>query len=203
LFGRKYFKFDRAFIFEMEKAEYKKPAANTELTTNYQIRIAFRDEMPAVSLIAGVTPEESYRRFDNSNICFGVFEGSRPANINWALRGSCYVKGTGYIHRAGIDDYYIYGIVTDPAERGKGLYQRALIDMADYLFSKGANKLIQMAQDGNSPVLHSLPKLGYKLKKEIIHYRFLGVKYTVTRDFVGNRRHRDFFITPPKELFYI
>jgi len=203
IFGRGLFKYDRGYIFELDRETFEEKRPRAVFPNSYESRLARPEEYAAVSRVADLPKEESARRTRAGDICFGVFEGDRPANVNWVHPGGCYVRGAGYIHRADKSEHYIYGIVTDPSERGKGLYKNALYDLAEYLFQDGATRLIQMAQDGNAPVLHSLPKMGYKMTKEYIHYRILGIKYTVSRNLSEGTGDRDIFITPPRDLFVI
>lgn len=203
VFGRNLFKYDRGYIFELDRAAYEKNRTEGKYPESYRARTALPEELPEVSRVADLPETESKRRADAGNICFGVFEENRPANINWVHSGSCYVRGAGYIHRAEKKDYYIYGIVTDPAERGKGLYKNALYDLAGFLFGKDARKLIQLVQDGNAPVLHTLPKLGYQITKEYTHYRFFGIKLTVERDHESGEKKKLWFLSPPPEMFVI
>lgn len=203
IFGRGLFKYDRGYIFELDRETFERNRHRAVFPDSYESRPARSGEYAEVSRVADLPAEESNRRAKAGDICFGVFEGNRPANVNWVHPGGCYIRGAGYIHRADKSEHYIYGIVTDPSERGKGLYKNALYDLAEYLFHNGATKLIQMAQDGNAPVLHSLPKMGYKMSKEYIHYRILGIKYTLTRNLLKGTGDRDIFITPPNDLFVI
>jgi len=203
IFGRGLFKYDRGYLFEMDREAYEKNRSNGVFPESYQSRLAAPEEYPAVGKVADLTEKEAVRRANAGDFCFGVFEGNRPANINWVHRGSCYIRGAGYIHRAKDNEFYIYGIVTAPSERGKGLYKNALYDLAEYSFENGAAKLIQMAQEDNAPVLHSLPKLGYQMTKEYLHYRLFGIKYTVTLSKTDSGKKRDIFIKEPAELFVI
>ncbi len=197
------FRRGRAFIYELDRATYFNNVRKYVLPQDYQARFASGDDIPACTHMAEAAESEFHRRFESGDKCFGVFQNSRPANINWIHYGPCYVRGLGYNHPGKISEAYIYGIVTDPSERGKGLYKNALIKLAEELFGAGADNLIQMVEEGNSPVLHTLPQLGYGLKKRIFHFTLLGVKYTSVRNSDETLAERRLFFAPPRNVFII
>ena len=190
-------------IFELTIDDHGAHDVRAKFHENYRCRPAIRDEMPASAKMTDLDTGEYYRRFDAGDICFTVFDNKRPANLNWIHRGSCYIRGMGYIHVGGEKDYYIYGIMTDSSERGRGLYKNCLIELARFLFDHGAEKLIQMVEDGNEPVLHTLPKLGYKRTTTIRHLTILGIKSTKVFDTVGGLLSRKLFVKPPDDMYII
>ena len=203
LFGRRLFKYDKGYLFELACQTFKGNNSDPSYPDGYLSRLATTEESSYIGGICDLPDSEINRRFESGDICFGVFNGSSPANVNWIHVGSCYVRGTGYIHRAEDNEKYVYGIVTDSSERGRGLYKNALIDLAHYLFKSDTSKIVQLAQEGNEPVLHSLPKLGYKLRKQITHFRILGIKYTVIRGIEDKTVRRDLFFREPKDIFFV
>src|SRR5512138_2644514 len=102
-----------ALIYELHRSAQNKSAASGKLPDGYNCRLATREEMPACSRITGLDAAEYYRRFDAGDICYGVFAGDVPVNINWVHTGLYFVRGMGYIADASESDRYIYGIMTD------------------------------------------------------------------------------------------
>jgi GNAT superfamily N-acetyltransferase len=189
-----------ASIFE---ATLSGPVTAPELPPGYRCRVAEANDLEALSRLIGVPHEEYSRRVDSGDFCFAVFEGARPANLNWIHLGPCYVRGAGFEVAAAPADAYIYGIYTDPSERGKGLYKKCLLHLANHLLDNGSGRLIQMVEDGNAPVLHTLPQLGYRKTVTLRHRRWFGVRYTRWVD--DNSRHvqRRWFCRDPKGIFPI
>lgn len=197
------FRRGRAYIYELDRATNANNSRKYVFPHDYEVRFASREDIPACAGMAETEETEFRRRYQSGDKCLGVFQNKRPANINWIHYGSCYVRGLGYYHPGEITDAYIYGIVTDPSERGKGLYKNALIKLTEELFSAGAECLVQMVEEGNTPVLHTLPQLGYSLKKRIFHLTLLGVKYTSVRNSDGTLAERRLFFLPPRNDFII
>lgn len=144
-----------------------------------------------------------HRRFDSGELCYAVFDGTRPANLNWVHFGPCYVRGAGYVVAGDPADAYIYGIYTNPSERGKGLYKKCLIHLANHLMARGSRRLIQMVEDGNAPVLQTLPLLGYSRRVTLRHRRLFGFKYTREVYDLTGRVQRQWFCREPKGIFRI
>lgn len=197
------FRSGRAHIFELNKQTYLQDKRPHSFPRDYSARYVSRDELPAVAAVGGVIESECFRRFDYGDKCFAVFQASRPTNINWIHYGTCYVRGLGYIHLGQRKDAYIYNIFTDPAQRGKGLYKNALIRLSDELFQSGSELLVQMVEEGNAPVLHTLPKLGYAATKTILHVSLWRIKYTLVRNVADDTINQRLFMNPPPDVFFI
>jgi RimJ/RimL family protein N-acetyltransferase len=193
----------KGYIFELHNEDHDQSAPPPRFPEGYAPRLACREEMPECSRITGHNVDEFYRRYDAGDLCYGVFDGKRPVNINWIHRGGCYIRGMGYFHNGDNNDSYIYGIMTDRAEQGKGIYQNCLRSLADYLFENGDKKLVQMVEDGNEPVLHTLPGLGYRKVKIVKYSCMLGIKHTVAVDVGERRTARRFFIGAPRGVYII
>jgi GNAT superfamily N-acetyltransferase len=193
----------KASLYELRRVDQMTTKPGTVLPQGYVCRIAAREEMPACSRITGIDVREYYRRFDAGDICYGVFAEDKPLNINWVHSGACYVRGMGYTHDGAARDKYVYGIMTDPAERGKGLYKSCLVNLAKYLFENGAERIIQMVEEGNAPVLATLPQLGYKKTYEIRHITLCGVKRTVVIDLNIDHTAARWFMSEPNDRFVL
>lgn len=192
-----------ASIFELSRADYVRAALRAEFPNGYQCRLTMLDEIPACTSLFDFSEEKYRRRFNAGDDCYGVFKDGRLVNFNWIHRGRCYVRGMGYLHEGGEKEYYIYGIMTIPSERGKGLYKNCLIEIADYLFRHGAERLIQMVEDGNASVFQTLPKLGYKKTMTIRNLTIMGIRRTVAVDSMGQEKTRKLFIAIPEDIYII
>jgi len=192
-----------ASIFELCHQDFVSQTIEPVFPEGYQCRPVARDEMPVCADLFGLEVAEYYRRLETGDECYGVFEGNRPANINWIHRGACYVRGMGYLHNGSDKDYYIYGIMTAATEQGKGLYKNCLMEISRYLFGRRAEKLIQMVENGNAPVFHTLPKLGYKETEKIHNVTMAGIRRTIVTDLNKKRKSGRIFVKPPEGIFVI
>jgi len=192
-----------ASLYELRRSDQITAKSGSVLPQGYVYRHAAREDMPACSRITGIDVSEYYRRLVAGDICYGVFAEDKPVNINWVHSGACYVRGMGYAHDGAAGDKYVYGIMTDPAERGKGLYKSCLVNLAGYLFETGAERIFQMVEEGNTPVLVTLPQLGYKKTHGIRHTTFCGVKRTVVVDLKADHTAARWFTSEPNDRFVI
>jgi ribosomal protein S18 acetylase RimI-like enzyme len=190
----------RAFMFELTERPKEPPP---DLPEGYACGLAEPEHLPALTRITGLPVEEYERRMERGELCFCVFNGATPVNLNWIHQGSCYVRGMGFLHKVDSRHSYIYGIMTDQSQRGKKLYQKSLRHLAAFLFDRGATCLVQMAERDNAPVLHTLPKLGYTKTTMISHFCLLGLKCTTVTDLVDRKKKRYLFVKHPTDEFII
>ena len=191
------FRFGQAYVFELPRQMSARNRRPFSFPADYSARYATRNELPAVAAMAGLGEAECSRRMDSGDKCFSVFHTSRLVNVAWIHFGPCYVRGVGYHHPGQKSDAYIYNILTDPAERGKGLYKNALLHLSDELFRSQADRLVQLVEPGNVPVLHTLPQLGYVHTATISHVTLCGVKCTTVRNPKNKTIVRRIFRYPP------
>lgn len=197
------FRHGQAYIFELVSPADRAYIEPVEFPHGYQGRLARQEDMHACARAAGVAPEEYTRRFVDGEQCFAVFDGYRAVNLNWIHRGAYYVRGMGYLHNGARPERYIYGILTVPSERGKGLYKKSLVTMTRRLFEMNSEPLVQMAEADNAAVLHTLPKIGYSKTHSIRHISIIGIKYTVTMNLVENQVTRRLFLRAPRSVYVI
>lgn len=193
----------RAYLFELAQSDRPLDVQPPSFPEGYLCRRVLNEEMFACSRLTGLNELECYRRLDAGDLCYGVFSPNSLANVTWVHAGSCFIRGLGYLHQGSVHDHYIYGIMTDHTERGKGLYTNCLRQVGTYLFNSDADKLAQMVEEGNIPVLKTLPQLGYRQTKCISHIVMLGVKRTVIRDVASGRVEKTWFFITSKDFFII
>lgn len=193
----------KASLWELRNVGPMPARSESVLAFGHSCRPASREELPACCRITGIDVHEYYRRFDAGDVCFSVFAQDRPVNIDWERSGACYVRGMGYGHNGVAADKYVYGIMTDSAERGKGLYKNCLVNLSAHLFAGGAERIVQMVAEGNTPVLGTLPRLGYKKTHDIRHTVVLGIKRTSVTDLTSDQTVVRWFVFNPNNRFVI
>lgn len=193
----------KADLFELERPPGPVPPSRAAYPDGHVFREADRREAGACSRVMKLPEAESLRRFDAGDLCYVVADGARVATVIWVHDGPCYVRGLGYLHDRPTGEKYVYGIVTDPAERGKGLYKNALEDLAARLFSAGASRLVQIVEAGNAPVLATVPRLGYRRTRRIESILVLGVRRTVVTLAEPAPPEKSWRIAPPRGRFVI
>lgn len=200
---RKFYYKNKAYIFKIDKQQWAEKRLTFSYPENYKSRKFNDTDLENATNFTGHTIESYREKLDASNIAFGVLENDRPVNINWVAFGDCYVRGMGYTHKAETNDAYIYGIVTDPNQRGKGLYKNCLIDLGDYLFNGKSENVYQLVEYDNVPVLKTLPKLGYEKIIEMSYKIIFGVKFLKVYDLAAGKSESKTFISEPKDYLII
>jgi GNAT superfamily N-acetyltransferase len=193
----------RADLFELDRPAGSVPPSRASYPAGYAFRRAGLDEAAACSRVTNVPVAEILRRHEAGDACYVVARGSRVATVLWVHEGPCYVRGLGYVHDGTRDEKYVYGVVTDPTERGKGLYRNAVEDLAARLFSEGATRLVRIVEAGNTPVLVTIARLGFRRSRTIACLLVLGVKRTVVTDAGRGGGERAWRILPPRDRFVI
>lgn len=194
----------RAGLFELARPAGPLPPSRAAYPAGYVLRRAGRDEAEACSRVTGVPVEETVRRLDAGDACWVVAAGaSRPAMVIWVHDGPFYVRGLGYLHGGKTGEKYLYGAVTDPAERGRGLFKNALEDLTATLFANGATRLVEIVEDGNTPSLVTVTRLGRRRIARIDSLLVLGLRRTVVTPVDGGPPERTWRILPPRGRFVI
>ena len=203
LFSLSVFKSRKAFIFILDKRKVVENTRADIFPDGFSGRIATRDEMLGYAEMAGVKPEVYLRRFDAGDTGYAVFAEDKVVNLTWIHSGSCYIRGMGYHHHGELSDKYIYDGLTVPSARRRGLFRVALQAVVVHFLELGKCRVIAMVEDGNAPVLHTLPMLGYTMSRTILHIVILGVKYTRTVNLDNRRISHNLFLKAPRETYVV
>jgi GNAT superfamily N-acetyltransferase len=194
----------KAYLFERRLAA-KGPAFPGEISRlePYAFREATEADLPQCAALADLTLDEARRRYDFGDRCFGVFAEGRLVNVLWLHFGSCYVRGLGLCLELEGNDVYLYGVFTDPAHRGRGLYRLSLEEITARMSARGMSRILQVVEEGNPAPLHTLPKLGHELVGIIHHFTIFHFKKTSMfcadgRRIISNMRWRK-----PADVFWI
>lgn len=193
----------RAEVFELARPAGPVPPSRAAYPPGYVLRRAGRDEAEACSRVTNLSIEETLRRHDAGDTCWVVARGARPAMVIWVHDGPCYVRGLGYLHDGTAGEKYLYGAVTDPSERGKGLFKNGLEELTARLFADGARRLVEIVEAGNTPSLVTVRKLGRRPIRRIESILLLGLRRTIITPIDGGRAERTWRLLPPPDLFVI
>lgn len=168
-----------------------------------QLRSPEPDERAACRELSGLSMTEFDRRLKAGNQCLVVFEDGSPQNINWIHYGPAYIRGFAYLHEADDDEAYVYGIITAPAQRGKGIYKKALVEMDKIIVGQRKKTIIQLVESGNVPVFKTLPKRGFYKERELFHITLFGIKITRQKYLTDGRRKTKISVRQPENVFII
>ena len=190
-------------MFELQRPKGPIPPARAAYPDGYRFRPARPEEAAACSRVTGIPVAENERRFAAGDACYVVERDGLVVLVQWVHDGPCYVRGLGYVHDGAPDERYVYGVVTDPAHRGRGLFRNALEHLDATLFSEGASRLVQIVMAGNTPVLKTFSRLGYRATHDLRSVLVLGVRWTVVTPVGRESGRRSWRIAAPPGRFVI
>jgi GNAT superfamily N-acetyltransferase len=172
-------------------------------SAHYGFREIAKEELPPCAALAELTLDEVKRRYDFGDRCFGLFSDGRLAHVTWLHFGSCYIRGLSLLLQLDDRDGYLYGAFTGPAHRGRGLFHRALAEIASQSRSQGMNRLLGVVEEGNEASLHVFRKLGYELVGTIDYFALLHFQKISMFAAEGHRILSSFHCRKPPEVFWI
>ena len=157
-----------------------------------------------LATLGGVSNKELIERWQSGDRCLGVFSPKGEiAHICWLHFGSCYIRGLGLQLHLDASDCYLYGVVTNPAHRGKGIYRVMQQRVKQFARTTDIQRMLQLVEDGNEVPLKLLPTIGYNRQWIVHHYTLLGTKHTSLFDASGTRVDRQIWLRRPKHMFQI
>jgi GNAT superfamily N-acetyltransferase len=175
-----------AYIYELQiESTEADNESRLNLPEGYVFRKIDLDGLSACSAMVGLPAEEYLRRHRAGDLSYGVFFQHQPVNVNWLHFGPCYVRGLGYQFNTESSDCYIYGIVTSPDHRNRGIYKSTQPELIRIARSQGAQRVIQVAMEANIAVKATLPKCGYEIVGTVHHRSVFGIRWTIVRDCEG------------------
>jgi GNAT superfamily N-acetyltransferase len=194
----------KAYLFELRlSAAILELPAPERHSDSLEFREITRDELPRCAALAELPLAEVRRRHEFGDRCFGFFAAGQSVNVNWLHFGSCYVYGPGLFLNLAGKDCYLYGVFTDPAHRGQGLYTQALAEIASQLRARGIERIVQVVEEGNDVPLRTLPRLGYRKTGIIRHTTIFSVKKTAMLGLDGRKVISQLYWRSPRGVFWI
>jgi ribosomal protein S18 acetylase RimI-like enzyme len=201
---RRFYRYEKVYLLEKQK-NFRNVNGNDVINSSidFQFRLAQKADLPACSELMGISVEESYRRYDAGDFCFGAFKNANVISELWVHQGPFYVKGIGYYEKSIQDIGYLYNAVTDPLFRNKGLNKSLIYLACRILFEKGSSKLIVIVNHKNRVALDIWLRTGFKTTKIVSYLAILGVKCTTIENIVSRHASRRMFLRIPKDVYAI
>ena len=198
------FRRNRANIYQL-RVHGARPAdaSREELPEGCVFRKVVLDDLAACAEIAGLAAEECVRRHEAGDVCYGVFFHDEPVSVAWLHFGPCYIRGMALLLQADPSDCYVYGAVTAPSQRKRGLYKALQNRLIGVIGDAESRTATQLFRAGNAPVMATLPRLGYKCIAVLHHFTLLGVRRSVLRGPDGQVISRQWHYRAPVGVFRI
>jgi hypothetical protein len=185
----------RAYIYELERLP-----DNVVFPESYEFR---RTNDINAMVDFGLDKRICEKRLTAGDVCFASYKGDKIVGVIWAHRGSYYVRGMGYWHRCSQDDSYVYGALTKPDERGKGLFKALKYLISKELLKGTSGKITTLVETENTVSIKTNQNMGYREVKVIDHTTLFWIKKTKVRHLDTNNVEQRMFMFPPSEVYVI
>lgn len=110
--------------------------------------------------------------------CFAICDGPRPAFTSWYSRRPTSTGTGGLVLHFDPSYVYLYKALTQPAHRGRRLYQAAVSRVFEHFAAKGARGFLSYVEATNLDSLKSLRRMGYRVFGSIYVVRLFGRHFT-------------------------
>lgn len=185
----------RAYIFELERL-----SDNVLIPESFEFR---RTNDINAMVEFGLDKRTCETRLKAGDLCFASYKGDKIVSVTWAHTGPYYVRGMGYWHRPSQDDSYLYGAMTKPDERGKGLFKALKYLISKELLKSTCGKITALVETDNTVSIKTNRNMGYREVEIIEHTTFLWLKRTNVRHLDTNNVERRVFMFPPSGIYVI
>lgn len=185
----------RAYIFELERL-----SENVLIPESFEFRRT--NDINAMAEF-GLDKRICEKRLKAGDLCFASYKGDKVVSVIWGHTGPYYVRGMGYWHRPSPDDSYLYGSMTKPDERGKGLFKALKYLISKELLKSTSGKITALVETDNTVPIKTNRNMGYREVEIIEHTTFLWLKRTNVRHLDTNSVERRVFMFPPSGIYVI
>jgi hypothetical protein len=185
----------RAYIYELEHL-----SDNVLFPETYE----FRKTNDIKALVDfGLEKRICEKRLKAGDWCFAGYKGAKIVSVIWGHTGPYYVRGMGYWHRSNQDDCYVYGAMTKPDERQKGLFKALKYLISKELLKSTSGKITALVDAENTVSSKTNQNMGYREVKVIEHTTLFWIKKTKVLHHDTNNMEQRLFIFPPSDVYVI
>jgi hypothetical protein len=185
----------RAYIYELERL-----SDNVLFPESYEFR---RTNDIHALVDFGLNKRMCEKRLKAGNWCFAAYKGAKIVSVIWAHKGPYYVRGMGYWHMSSQDDSYVYGALTKPDERGKGLFRALKYLISQEQLQSTSGKVTTLVDAENLISIKTNRNMGYREVKVIEHTTLFWIKKTNVLHLDTNNVEKRMFIFPPPDVYVI
>ncbi len=185
----------RAYIYELERL-----SDNVVFPESYEFRKT-NDINAMVDF--GLEKRICEKRLKAGDLCFASYKGEKIVSVIWGHKGPYYVRGMGYWHRSSQDDSYVYGAVTKPDERQKGLFRALKYLISKELLESTRGKITTLVETENTISIKTNRNIGYREVKVIEHTTLFWIKKTKALDLRTKHVEQRRFLFRPSEVYVI
>ena len=168
----------RWFFFETDLRRDFPPAT---ARVPVEIRAATSAELETFADVlraAGIDPEKCQRRLARGDVAVVVLSGGQLAHVRWISYSSpVVIREIGVSLHLGPSEGYIYGSVTLPEWRGKGIADVPTGFTARYSLSRGVTRHVYYVRADNIQGLKPPARLHDKRTKTVWAVRIVGMKH--------------------------
>lgn len=185
----------RAYIYELERL-----SDNVIFPDSYQFR---RTNDISAIVEFGLKKGICEKRLRAGDLCFASYKGDKIVSVIWGHKGQYYIRGMGYLHTCNQDGSYVYGAITQPDERQKGLFKALLCLISKELLKSTSRKITALVETENAISMKAFRSIGYREVKVIEHTALLWIKKTNVLHLSTKTVEQRMFMFHPSEVYVI
>lgn len=185
----------RAYIYELERL-----SDGVVFPESYEFR---RTNDINAMVDFGLEKRICEKRLKAGDLCFAGYKGDKIISVIWGHKGPYYVRGIGYWHRCSRDDSYVFGAMTQPEERQKGLFKVLLYLISKELLKSTSGNITALIETKNTISLKTFRNMGYGEVRVVEHTTLLWIKKTIVLHHDTKNVQRRIFMFPPSDLYVI
>lgn len=186
----------KAYIYELERLSEN----SVVFPESYEFRRTY-DINAMVDF--GLEKRICEKRLKAGDFCFASYKEDKIVSVIWGHKGPYYVRGMGYWHRCNQDDSYVYGAITKPDERQKGLFKALKYLISKELLKSTSGKITTLVETENTVSIKTNRNMGYREIKVIEHTTLFWIKRTNVLHLDTDNVEQRVFMFPPSEVYVI
>lgn len=133
-----------------------------------------------------IDESEEHRRRERGDRCFGVKLDNEVVHLIWIASGTNLIRGADLLITLNDNEWYIYGVVTKPSARGKGIYKQAQLQILHIAHDHGIKKMVAYVEKSNPIPQKLYQRLNYELLPLVASHRILSMRFGNQFDSANN-----------------
>lgn len=159
---------------------YREPTtneSNVEHTDDVSLRLLDDAEIRSTQEWSEITEVEERRRRDRGDRCYGIDFENEIVHLIWISTGTNLIRGADLVISLSHDEWYVFGVITKPTARGKGIYKKAQQQLLQIAHKNGIRKIVAYVERSNPIPQKIYQRLNYDVTPPVTSRRFMSLRF--------------------------
>jgi hypothetical protein len=170
----------------------------------YTFAPAEETDISEVSQISGASEKSLQKRIHGGDVCYvtkDTAHDNKIVNLIWTHRGACFIRGMGLDLQVDDDSVYLYGALTLPEARMKGLYNTNIKELYEIYKNKNVSTIYGLVEYTNRYSYNLHLRLNFKPIGKVIFVAVALFKFSIHYDTEnGKRKIRLYTLLPHHKM---